>query len=376
MPNVAVFSTHFVPYSQTFVHEELRHLARYEAEVFCRKRMNAEQFPFDAVHVAGPTYGVTRVDRSFESAFQRRRYDVVHAHFGTGAVYALRYAQKFGRPLVVTFHGYDVPLLESVGRFHPKHLRYAMLGPRVLKSMTLGLCASRELMDLLIDFGVPRERLRLHHIGIDTRRFQGEPRAPSETASVVLIGRFVEKKGFEYGIRAFARAASTRRARLTLIGDGELAPRLKRLVRELGIADRVEFAGVVPSDEIARRLQQTDVLLAPSVVAAFGDRESGLLTAKEASASGVPPIGTLHGGIPEIIDDGVTGFLVPERDVAAMADRLGRLLDDPELRQRMGRAARQKMEQMYDIRATVRALEERYDEARGLQAERGESARP
>lgn len=363
MPRVAVFSTHFVSYSQTFVYEEIRHLSRYQADVFCRKRMNTERFPSDAVHVAGAGYGVTRVDRGFERAFEANRYDVVHAHFGTGAVYGMRYASKYRRPLAVTFHGYDVPLLGSVERFHPRHWRYALLGPRVLERMTLGLCASKELMGLLAGYGVPRERLRLHHIGIDVERFRAEPRPPGKMAHVALIGRFVEKKGFEYGIRAFAKAVRGRRAKLTVIGDGELAPRLRNLVRELGIGSTVEFAGVLPSDEIARRLRDTDVLLAPSVVARFGDRESGLLTAKEASASGVAPIGTFHGGIPEIIDDGVTGFLVKERDVDALADRLGRLLDDPELRQRMGRAARQKMEHMYDIRMTVRALEERYDEA-------------
>jgi colanic acid/amylovoran biosynthesis glycosyltransferase len=370
MPTVAVFSTYFIPYSQTFVHEELRHLSRYDGEVFCRKRMNAEKFPFEAVHVSGRAYGLTRFDRGFERAFERKRYDVVHAHFGVGAVYAVRYARKFGSPLVVTFHGYDVPLLGSVERFHPKHWRYALLGPSVLDDMTLGLCASKELMDLLLELGAPRERLRLHHIGIDTEKFRGEPRPPAEPAQVTMVGRFVPKKGFEYGIRAFAGAAHGRNARLTLVGDGELEPRLRRLVRDLGIGAHVEFAGVLPAPEIVDLLRRTDVLLAPSVVDRFGDRESGLLTAKEASACGVTPIGTWHGGIPEIIDDGVTGFLVGERDVDAMARRLGQLLDDPDLRQRMGRAAREKMVGMYDIRKTVRALEERYDEARTLYRER------
>jgi glycosyltransferase involved in cell wall biosynthesis len=312
------------------------------------------------------SYGVTRVDRAFEKAFAKNHYDIVHAHFGTGAVYGMHYSEKFRRPLVVTFHGYDVPLLGSIERFHLKHLRYALLGPRVLERMTLGLCASGELMDLLAALGVPRKRLRLHHIGIDTTRFLAEPRSKSKTPQVMMIGRFVEKKGFEYGIRAFAKVLNGRQAKLTLIGDGKLAPRLKKLVRELGIAESVHFAGVLSSNEIARHLKEADVLLAPSVVGAFGDRESGLLTAKEASASGVTPIGTWHGGIPEIIDDGVTGFLVAERDVDALADRLGRLLDDPELRQKMGKRARQKMQRLYDIQMTVRALEERYDEAVAL----------
>jgi colanic acid/amylovoran biosynthesis glycosyltransferase len=76
------------------------------------------------------------------------------------------------------------------------------------------------------------------------------------------------------------------------------------------------------------------------------------------------PVGTRHGGIPEIIDDGVTGFLVPERDVTAMADRLARLLGDAQLRVVMGKSAREKMQREYDIRVRVAALEDLYDEAR------------
>ena len=107
------------------------------------------------------------------------------------------------------------------------------------------------------------------------------------------------------------------------------------------------------------------VLLAPSVVeAATGNRESGLIVVKEASAAGAVPIGTRHGGIPEIIDDGVTGFLVPERDVDAMADRLLRVMQDPAKCQTMGAAAREKMLREYDNRVRVAALEALYDEAR------------
>jgi colanic acid/amylovoran biosynthesis glycosyltransferase len=101
-------------------------------------------------------------------------------------------------------------------------------------------------------------------------------------------------------------------------------------------------------------------------VTADGNRESGLMVVKEASATGVVPIGTYHGGIPEIIEDGRTGFLVPERDVEALAERLGWLVADAELRRRMGEAARAKMEREYDNTQRVAVLEALYDEAREL----------
>jgi colanic acid/amylovoran biosynthesis glycosyltransferase len=97
-----------------------------------------------------------------------------------------------------------------------------------------------------------------------------------------------------------------------------------------------------------------------------GNRESGLIVVKEASAAGAVPIGSRHGGIPEIIEDGVTGYLVAERDVDGLTDRLLRVLRDPAHRHELARAGREKMLREYDNRVRVRALEALYDEARSL----------
>jgi len=360
---VALFCTNFLPYSQTFVFEQLRQHERYEADVFCWRRMNADRFPWPRVHQANPAYVATRRSPAFDRRFRERRYDVVHAHFGPGGTYARPFARRHDVPLVVTFHGYDVPLLSSRERFLPVNLPYAWSGPQLLRDMALGLCCSVELYEMLLALGVPAGRLRVHRLGIDVEEFVPAERDPARFEAV-MVGRFVEKKGFEYGVRAFARALGDDGGdvRLTLVGDGEREPMLRELVRELGVEDRVRFTGSLPKGEVARILSRADVLLAPSVVAADGNRESGLIVVKEASASHCVPIGTIHGGIPEIIDDDVTGYLVEERDVEAMADRLERLRADPGLRRRMGAAARAKMEREYDNRERVAALERIYDE--------------
>ncbi|HSR92854.1 MAG TPA: glycosyltransferase, partial [Gemmatimonadales bacterium] len=362
-PAVAVFSTNFLEYSQTFVYEEIRHHVRYEAEVFTKRRLLPERFPFDPVHVAGPLYGLQRRSRAFDARFRERGFALVHAHFGVGAVYALPFARRHQLPLVVTFHGYDVPLLFSRQRWWPAHWRYALLGRSVLRHMRLGLCASAELRNMLIGLGVPGERLAVHRLGIDLSAFHPVPRL-RDPFEVVMVGRFVEKKGFEYGIRAFARAASQApNVRLTLVGEGPLQGELRHLTDELALGEKVSFTGPLPPAEVASRLARSHVLLAPSVVDRHGNRESGLMVVKEASAAETVPIGTLHGGIPEIIDDGVTGYLVRERDVQAMADRLTQLMTEPDRWRSMSLAARAKMQREYDVRDRARALEERYDEA-------------
>jgi glycosyltransferase involved in cell wall biosynthesis len=365
MPRAAVFSTNFLDYSQTFVHQEVTHHARYQVEVFCRKRMYPERFPFEPVHEGGAWYGLSRHSGAFHQRIRDGQFDVVHGHFGTGSLYALPYVRAQNLPLVVTFHGYDVPLLTESRRFLPQNWLYALLAPSLWRWLTLGLCASRELLELLVSAGIARERLRLYQLGIDLGAFSRA--APTPVARVVMIGRFVEKKGFEYGLHAFAAAlAQGQRAELVLVGSGEREAGYRALVARLGIAEHVTFAGILAPPAVAELLSESDVLLAPSVVGAGGDRESGVIVVKEASASQVAVIGSQHGGIPEIIDDGVTGYLVPERDVDALSARLSSLLADRALAARLGIAGRAKMEREYDLSRRVLALEQHYDEAIAL----------
>ncbi|MGB0679614.1 MAG: glycosyltransferase [Polyangiales bacterium] len=363
---VAIFSTNFVPYSQTFIYEQAKRHKRYAAEVFCWRRLNADRFPFTPVHVAGPLYGLSTWSPHFHRILGRRPFDLVHAHFGTGAIYAAPYARRHDLPLVVTFHGYDVPLLWNIRRFHPAYWPFALGARAMLRQMTLGLCDSGELRELLLAEGVPEEKLRVHKLGIDIDDFQ--PAAPRARATrLIAVGRFVEKKGFEYVIRAFAPHAKAHpQLRLALIGDGPRRARLQAWVERLGLGAQVDFLGVLPAAQVREQLRQSDILLAPSVIAKDGDRDSGLLVAKEASAAGLPVLATVHGGLPEIVEHGVTGFLAPERDVGTLSAHLATLLADDALRQRMGAAARAKMLREYNADDVRDRLEAHYDDALAL----------
>lgn len=372
---VALFSTNFLEYSQTFVYDEVRAHDRWRVSVFAARRLNRDRFPFEPVHVPPPRgfglYKATTFCPSFDAVFERERFDVVHAHFGPGAVYALPYAARYDLPLVVTFHGYDVPLLMSGDVYKPENWRYALAWPLLRRRVDRFLAASLDLRDLLLKLGAPPERVFLYHLGVDVPTYSRQP-VQRDHVEMLMIGRFVEKKGHEYALRAFARVVRQGTdVRLVLLGDGGQEARIRALAAELGVAERVEFAGAVPHQEVARRLARTDIVLAPSVTAANGDRESGILVLKEAGASSLPVVGTLHGGLPEIIDDGETGFLVPERDVDALADRLARLAADAELRARMGAAGRRKMERAYDLHTQVRRdLAGHYDAVRGTRTAR------
>jgi glycosyltransferase involved in cell wall biosynthesis len=128
-PKVALFSTHFGVYSQTFVYDEVRLHSRYDVEVFARDRSNPDTFPFEPVHTvegkwATTRYGLTTYNRSYMDRMKQGQFNLLHAHFGPGSIYALPYQKATGLPLVVTYHGYDVPLLMTPRRFKPKYWRY------------------------------------------------------------------------------------------------------------------------------------------------------------------------------------------------------------------------------------------------------------
>jgi glycosyltransferase involved in cell wall biosynthesis len=364
---VAVFCPgYFLPYSQTFIYDEVAAHQRYEADVFAWGRRNSDRFPFPRVHtpdsfVDGSRYLATAQSAAFERVFQARQPRLVHAHFGTSTVRALPYAHRYRVPLVVTFHGYDVALLAGRNRYLPHRWRYWSVARRMFQEAAVLLCASEELRQMVTDLSGRRD-VQLFQLGIELSRFD-RPRVASGTPRVTMIGRFVEKKGHLDGIAAFARAVRAAPARLSIVGSGPLEGQYRALARRLGIESAVDFHGALAPQAVAELLARTDVLLAPSHVARNGDRESGLLVVREAGAAGVPVVGTRHGGIPESIEHGRTGFLVAERDVAELAQRLEELLTSPALARQLGDAARAKVCHEFDLRTQVAKLESIYDAA-------------
>ena len=166
----------------------------------------------------------------------------------------------------------------------------------------------------------------------------------------MTVGRLVEKKGIEYVLRA-VRVLADRGVEVEyrILGDGPRRDRLAALAAELGVADRVHLQGRHGQQAVREGVEGSDVLVAASVTAADGDEEGIPNVLKEAMALGLPVVGTRHAGIPELIEDGVSGFLVPERDEAALADALQRLARDPGRWAAMGRAGRARIEREYDI---------------------------
>ncbi|HWB40203.1 MAG TPA: glycosyltransferase [Gemmatimonadales bacterium] len=276
----------------------------------------------------------------------RRSYDICYCAFGMDAPHALR-LRRLGvldGALVVAFRGADTT--KYVARRGPRV--YA----RTFRQARLLLPVCEFLGRRLVELGAPAERVVVHRTGIDLRRWPWRERRPAADGRlrVVSVGRLVEKKGIEDALHA-VRVLVDRGIEVDyrVLGDGPRRERLAALTSELGLEGRVRLQGRHQQERVRDGLDGADVLVAPSVTAADGDEEGIPNVLKEAMASGMPVVATRHAGIPELVEDDVSGFLVPERDPAALADALQRLAGAPGRWAAMGRAGRAKVEREYDI---------------------------
>jgi colanic acid/amylovoran biosynthesis glycosyltransferase len=141
-----------------------------------------------------------------------------------------------------------------------------------------------------------------------------------------------------------------------VFGDGPLRGSLEALISELDLCDRVTLHGFATQPEVIRAIQRSHIFILPSVTASDGDEEGTPTAIIEAMASGLPVVSTQHSGIPEQVEDGVSGFLVPERDASALANALKELLQKPAGWSTMVSAARRRAEHSFDSRALARDL--------------------
>ena len=282
---------------------------------------------------------------------RRLRPDLVVAHWvipnGPPAALAARLA---GCPLVVSLHGSDVFLAERkapIGR-----AARAVFG----RAAAVTAC-SPDLAARAIGLGARPATTTTIPYGVDPARFR--PHTPDERAAirarlglrdgerlVLAGGRLVYKKGLDIAIDAFAGAAVREAgpARLVIFGYGDLEEGLRAQAARLGLADRVLFAGRVERDHIPALFAAADLFLLPSVHDHAGNVDGLPNTLLEAMATGLPIVASDVVGVPTVIDDGVHGRLVPERDVAALGAALAALLREPARAAALGKAARARVE--------------------------------
>ncbi|NJO76417.1 MAG: colanic acid biosynthesis glycosyltransferase WcaL [Leptolyngbyaceae cyanobacterium RM1_406_9] len=272
-------------------------------------------------------------------------YDIIHCQFGNLGLLgmALRDIGAIQGKLITTFRGNDI---SEYVRQHGEHVY-----DRLFQTGDFFLTNCDFFRNRLLKLGCHVDRVLVHRSGIDCDRFFFQPRrlSPGEQVRIVTTGRLVEKKGIEYVVRAIAKLSKTYpNIKYDVIGDGPLRGSLEQLIQTLNVRPFVELLGWKQERELIEILDRSHIMVAPSISSRNGDQDAPVNVLKEAMAMGLPVIGTQHGGIPELVEDGKSGFLVAERDVEALSDRLEFLVTHPDRWIEMGKAGRAYVEAHYN----------------------------
>lgn len=262
---------------------------------------------------------------------RQERYHLVHVHWPLPqALLGLAARWASGAPLVATFYGAELLLARRLPALRAALRALARACDRTVAISSFTARQVEELTGvrpLVIPYGAA-----VAPVGEGPDQSQTQEGPPR----VLFAGRLIERKGLPVLLRAVARVAGEQEVALDLVGEGHERPRLERLAAELGIADRVRFHGWVSQEDLDRLYRSCTVFVLPSVVDSRGDTEGLGVVLIEALRYRKPVIGSEVGGIPDIVEDGVSGLLVPPGDPEALAQALRRVLVDPALARRLG----------------------------------------
>ncbi|PYI87357.1 MAG: hypothetical protein DME26_06370 [Verrucomicrobia bacterium] len=347
----------FPKLSETFIAGELAELRRRGVELCVLSlRQPAERVRHEFTTRAELDKITCYDPAKFSAILREFRPQLLHAHFATKALATAReLAKELGLPFTFTAHGYDIR------RKAPPDFAQRAAAARAI--ITVSKANARY---IAARFRVPFERIHVIPCGVDTDRFhppkvggsEGQnPSLSSRTPQIVCVARHVQVKNLGLLLEACAVLRDRgERFRCVMIGDGPLRGELEEICQRIDLQEIVVFAGALEQAQVLEWWQRASVAVLTS------ENEGMPVSLMEAAACGVPAVATEVGGVPELIENGVTGLLVPPGDTVALADSIQTLLQDPSLALRMGVAARRRAEEHFSVRRQVDRLQALWSE--------------
>lgn len=337
-PEICVYTQRYLNLSMTFVYWQLKAVsAAFNPWVLTSNPTNnLDVYPIENIVVSEKSV-LGRLYRFYKkktghyavlSSGQKKRFrdvlkekdiKLIHAHFGPSGIEILPLAKELKIPLLVTFHGYDASSLLRNKNY--------LNDLKPLLSYANIITVSSYMAKKLVGLGADPSKIRVIYCGTSMETFPFVEREPvakkfSENKMITFlqVSNFNEKKGHKYTLEAFSRVARKyRNVKLVLAGGGGFKDEMEKLSGDLGIGDRVEFPGSVNPHQVFSLMKEADIFVHHSVTSASGDQEGIPTVIMEAMSTGLPVISTYHAGIPELIDNGINGYLVNEKDIDTYA---------------------------------------------------------
>jgi colanic acid/amylovoran biosynthesis glycosyltransferase len=371
---VASYCATFLKPEMLHIYRQITSLKQVQLVVIAQKIENKEHFPFSDIRVIRkPTFHFLRriwfkqiTDRpwqispaevdAIERALTESNAQLLHIYFGHIAVLLRPLIRQWQKPSLVSFHGADV----LVDMHKPAYRRAT---EEMLSLVKRVLVRSESLRQAVIDLGCAPEKIEIQRTGIPLTDFpfRERPLADNGQWRLLQAGRLIEKKGLKTTLRAFAKFRKEfPAARLTIAGEGPQLEELQSLAHELQLVDAVDFPGFVSQEELRELFYSSHIFLHPSETGRDGNQEGVPNSMLEAMATGLPVFATRHGGIPEAVENNVSGILVNERDHRALGEALIDCAKDSARLAAMGRAASESVVKNFNQTEQTRRLEEIY----------------
>jgi colanic acid/amylovoran biosynthesis glycosyltransferase len=354
--NILFVVTHFPSPSQTFILRMITNLIDngHNVSIFALKKDKQ----YNNVDPAVYKYNLWNLVTYEKFSHGLPKCDIIFCQFGyVGQAIAeeSQYARWVNRrKLVVCFRGSDITSSKYVKDTH-KHIYNTLF-----RKADLVLPVCDYFRKRLIALGCDPHKIIVHHSAIDCSQFFFKTRkiVPGETIRCISVCRLVKKKGIRYALKAIAEVMQKYpNIHFTIVGDGEEKEPLKRLARELKIDNKVTFYGWATQAQVTELLDKAHIFLLPSITANDGNEEGIPNAVKEAMATGLISIATWHAGNGELIEDKISGFLVEEKNVPQLAQAIEYTIQHTEEWEAIGRAARKKVKDDFEIKKVTKRLE-------------------
>jgi glycosyltransferase involved in cell wall biosynthesis len=371
---IACYCATFLKPEMLHIYRQITTLKRCAPVVIAQKREQTDRFPFEAVQVVPKpaTHFLRRFWfrqlrhvpwqisdaelRALLRVLSRIDARVLHIYFGQIAVHLLPLIRTWKNPSIVSFHGADVTV-------DMNKRAYRNATRQMLDVVKLVLVRSESLRRAVADLGCDPRKIELQRTGIPLEEFPFRERSFPQNGEwrLVQAGRLIEKKGLPVTLRAFAIFQNQYpNATLTIAGEGPLLGQVQKLAHELNIQERVSFAGFISQEQLREIYYRSHIFLHPSQTGHDGNQEGIPNSMLEAMASGLPVFATEHGGIPEAIENGTSGVLVPEHNHEELARTLLNAAQNQSFLSTTARIGAEVVRKNFDLYAQAQRLEDIY----------------
>lgn len=366
-PSCIHYISNFLPITEVWIYNQIKNLTLLKPVLISRYTSNNKLFPFEPIYSLkknGKIFFWLNIFISKIIGFipffyfigRKENGKILHVHFGYHGIKLMHLKKALGIPMVCSFYGTDAFRFPFLSKRNLKNLKLLFTNTNII--LALGPYMKKSLIKL----GCPADKIIIHHLGIEINKIEFRKRLLTEDRPIrfLMASSFVDKKGIDIVLKALSVIKTNFDFTLDIIGDGVLRDQILSLIDDLKLGENITFHGYKPYDFLISLSYECDVFLQASRTIKENDKEGTPMVIVDMMATGMPVISTKHSDIPEIIDDGINGYLAEENDVDSFKNKILELIANKGEIQNMSEKCRKKVETEFCSEKQKTKLEKLY----------------